>query len=81
MRRARRTRPGQDFNKVVSRLTDLLAKDEKAIEHIITGHENKAFGRLVNKWLDASRESVLDRYVDEEAYKMTWTAINRIKQS
>ena len=77
MRRIRRTRPGTNRNAVINALKAKLLSDPQYALYMETGQRNRAFGRLLNSWLDSeTRESVIDRYVDEEAFSMTWTAIN-----
>lgn len=79
MRRIRRTRPGTNRNAVINVLKAKLSSDPQYDLYMKTGQRKRAFGRLLNSWLDSeTRESVIDRYVDEEAFSMTWAAINTV---
>lgn len=78
MRRARRSRLGKNLYTVVATLLQLAEADDIIIEALCDGNKNKAFGRLLNKWMDSSRESVIDRYIDQDAYTAVWSALNII---
>lgn len=80
MRRARRSRIGRNRAVVVARLVALLKDDEKAITALGTGNRNYAFGKLLHKWIDHTRESVIDRYIDSEAKDVTNYAINIVNK-
>lgn len=76
MRRTRRIRMSTDRNKVVNRLVNIIKTDVKSVVDLSNGERNRVFGRILNHWLDDTRESVIDRYVDEEAMEATNYAIN-----
>lgn len=79
-RRARRTRMGQDRNKIVSQLIRLASSSDRIMTKLIEGDRKKAWHLLLTHWLDGTRESVIDRYVDEEAKDVTGYAINIINK-
>lgn len=78
MRRARRTRMGNNRQAVVSHMVSMAKADTRTMELISNKERNKAFGRILNAWLDDRRESVIDRYVDEEAFDVTNYVLNII---
>ena len=75
MRRARRTRMSTKRNQIVNQLVE-IAKQPKNVIDLYKGNKNIVFGRVLNCWLDSSQESVIDRYIDEEAIDATNYAIN-----
>lgn len=76
-RSVRRTRMASNRMNVVMRLVAIAKEDETLLTAIEEGMRNKAFGRLINKWIDpVTRQSVQDKYVDEEAREATSFAIN-----
>lgn len=79
MRKARRTRLGQNRYAVLNHLIDMALHDDVVLDYLKADLRNKAFGRLLNSWMDEeTRESVIDRYVDEEAKDVTGHALNII---
>lgn len=76
MRKVRRTRIGTRRYAVVNRLVAIIKADAKSVVDLANGERNRVFGRVLNHWLDDTRESVIDRYVDEEALDVTNFAIN-----
>ena len=79
MRRIRRTRMSTNRKQVLNKLVS-LAKQDCMITDTVATNYNYAFGRLLNKFLDESRESVIDRYVDEEALSVTTHALNIVRK-
>ena len=77
-RRVRRTRMGKNRNNVVNQLVSIARRSTKVMTNLENGNRNKAFGYLLTHWLDETRESVIDRYVDEEAKDVTGYALNII---
>lgn len=71
---------GSKRNKIVSQLVQIIRNDTKLFVEATTGSKNRAFGLLLHKWLDDSKESVIDRYVDEEAKEVTSYALNIIRK-
>ena len=81
MRRTRRTRVSTKRLQVVNKLVQLAINDDPIMNYLTNGERNRAFGRLINKWMDnTTRESVIDRYVDEDARDVTSYAINIINK-
>ena len=80
MKRARRTRMGNEKMNVVMQLVGMVEQDEVLMSYVTNGERNRAFGRLLNKWMDSSQESVIDRYVDEEAKEATSYALNIVNK-
>lgn len=81
MRRARRARVSTKRLEIVNKLVELAIEDDPIIDYLANGERNRAFGRLINKWMDnTTRESVIDRYVDEDAKDVTSYAINIINK-
>jgi|SaaInl59LU_5_DNA_1037362.scaffolds.fasta_scaffold11755_4 hypothetical protein len=81
MRRTRRTRVSTKRLQVVHKLVQLAINDDPIMDYLTNGERNRAFGRLINKWMDnTSKESVIDRYVDEDARDVTSYAINIINK-
>jgi hypothetical protein len=80
MRRTRRTRVSTKRLQVVHKLVQLAINDDPIMDYLTNGERNRAFGRLINKWMDNTRESVIDKYVDEDAKDVTSYAINIIKK-
>ena len=79
MRRARRSRLSTNFNLVVNALYHVASNDPVVLKHLEEGNKNKAFGRLLNSWMDpVSKESVIDAYVDEDAFKAVNYALYRL---
>ena len=78
MRRVRRSRIGKNIHTVVTILIQLAEADDIIIEALCDSNKTKAFGRLLNKWMDSSRESIIDRYIDKDAYTAVWLALNTI---
>ena len=79
MRRVRRTRITEaNKNQVFNQLKLMALADEKILTYLATGQRNRAFGRLLNKHMDSSQESVIDRYVDEEATEITSYVLNTV---
>jgi hypothetical protein len=59
----------------------MASHDQVIVEALAEGNRKKAFGRLINKWMDSiSQESVIDRYVDEDAIEVTSYALNIINK-
>lgn len=81
MRRTRRVRVSTKRLEIVNKLVELAIEDDPIIDYLANGERNRAFGRLINKWMDnTTRESVIDRYVDEDAKDVTSYAINIINK-
>ena len=80
MKRARRTRMGNEKMNVVMQLVGMVEQDQVLMGYVTEGDRKRAFGRLLNKWMDASQESVIDRYVDDEAKEATSYALNIVKK-
>jgi hypothetical protein len=80
MRRTRRVRVSTKRLEVVNKLVQLAIDDDPIMDYLTNGERNRAFGRLINKWMDNTRESVIDKYVDEDAKDVTSYAINIIKK-
>lgn len=81
MRRVRRSRVNKQRNQVVNRLVSMASHDQVIVEALAEGNRKKAFGRLLNKWMDSvTQESVIDRYVDQDALEVTSYALNIINK-
>lgn len=81
MRRTRRARVSTKRLEIVNKLVELAIEDDPIIDYLANGERNRAFGRLINKWMDnTTRESVIDRYIDEDAKDVTSYAINIINK-
>jgi hypothetical protein len=80
MRRTRRVRVSTKRLEVVNKLVQLAIDDDPIMDYLTNGERNRAFGRLINKWMDNTRESVIDKYVDEDAKDVTSYAINIVKK-
>lgn len=81
MRRTRRVRVSTKRLEVVNKLVQLAIDDDPIMDYLTNGERNSAFGRLINKWMDnTTRESVIDRYVDEDAKDVTSYAINIVNK-
>jgi hypothetical protein len=81
MRRTRRVRVSTKRLEVVNKLVQLAIDDDPIMDYLTNGERNRAFGRLINKWMDnTTRESVIDRYVDEDAKDVTSYAINIVNK-
>ena len=81
MRRTRRARVRTKRLEIVKKLVQLAVDDDPIIDYLANGERNRAFGRLINKWMDnTTRESVIDRYVDEDARDVTSYAINIVNK-
>jgi hypothetical protein len=81
MRRTRRVRVSTKRLEVVNKLVQLAIDDDPIMDYLTNGERNRAFGRLINKWMDSTtRESVIDRYVDEDAKDVTSYAINIVNK-
>jgi hypothetical protein len=79
MRRVRRTRiTERNKNALLNQLKTMILEDSVLLEYVTTGQRNRAFGRLLNKRLDSTNESLIDRFVDEDAMNITGFAINII---
>ena len=79
MRRVRRTRVTErNKNTILNQLKAMILDDHNLLSYVTTGQRSRAFGRLINKPLDASNESMIDRYVDEDAKEMVSFALNII---
>jgi hypothetical protein len=81
VKRTRRSRVSLDKHIVVEQLRTLALKDEALMDYLKAGQRNRAFGRLLHKWMDESQESVIDRYIDDDAIAVTSLAINVINKS
>ena len=81
MRRTRRARVSTKRLEIVNKLVELAIEDDPIIDYLANGERNRAFCRLINKWMDnTTRESVIDRYIDEDAKDVTSYAINIINK-
>jgi hypothetical protein len=80
MRRTRRVRVSTKRLEVVNKLVQLAINDDPIMDYLTNGERNRAFGRLINKWMDSTGESVIDRYVDEDARDVTSYAINIVNK-
>ena len=78
MRRARRSRIGLNYEVVLNHMVVLATKDDNITLYLKNGERNRAFGRLLNKFMDSSKESVIDRYVDKDAFKVVHHALNKV---
>lgn len=81
MRRQRRSRiDAKVHNQILSLLIHKATTDNRIVQYISEGNKNKAFGKLLNKWLDSTQESIIDRYIDKDACNITWYAINTLNK-
>jgi hypothetical protein len=79
MRRVRRTRVTErNKNLVLNQLKAMILDDQTLLGYVTTGQRNRAFGRLLHKPLDKTNESMIDRYVDEDATELVGFALNII---
>lgn len=80
MRRTRRSRVNKDKQVVLGHLVWMASNDERIVAALEEGNRKKAFGRLLHKWMDNTQESVIDRYVDEDAIELTSFALNIVNK-
>jgi hypothetical protein len=79
MRRVRRSRiKPADLDLMVHHLIVLSLDDTITMEYLTTGQKNKAFGRMLNRWINKNKESVIDIYIDEDAFKVVNFAIYQL---
>jgi hypothetical protein len=79
MRRVRRSRiKPADLDLMVHHLIVLSLDDAITMEYIATGQKNKAFGRMLNRWINKNKESLIDIYIDEDAFKVVNFAIYQL---
>lgn len=79
MRRVRRSRiKPTDLDLMVHHLVVLSLDDATTMEYLNSGQRNKAFGRMLNRWINKNRESLIDIYIDEDAYKVVNFAIYQL---
>lgn len=80
MRRTRRSRVNKDKQVVLGHLVWMASNDERIVTALEEGNRKRAFGRLLHKWMDNTQESVIDRYVDEDAIELTSFALNIVNK-
>lgn len=57
-----------------------MRRIRRSLQYLQTGQRSRVFGRFLNKHLDETGESIIDRYVDEDAKEIVAFALNIINK-